>query len=575
MNSELYKKFLRPLTVLSVLLALTLAVPQRANALMPVIDPPNLAQNTWSAVKNTITAISAVTSAVNDTMMMVREYVLEPIAFVTSGNLVRALTAGVIQFVNGKTNGTGASQFVQSLQNNLQKVSDTQANAFLIQFGKRSGSPFAQSIGSSLQNNYYQQTSLAGFFAKNKNTLPQFSTDPEAFLRGDWSKGGVNAFVALATQPENNPYLLHERAQAQMALMIQDKTSERLNQLAWGGGFMSWCGGTADKDQCNAKGKPGTLDKAGACIENKATTPEQVQAISQPMAGDACIKKDGTPGKIQTPGSTIKATLDKVLGTTADKFVQMGNVSSQINSILSNIASVMDTVNFASGIIGTASVNGLTGGLAGSSDSRPDGGSYMDMYAGNTSGFGVTKASIMQNSSEKSGLNGKEFLTNLSEYEGYWNKIKAQADITAEKLATLKARIGASTCVNKGYTLNAAAIERAVANSVTPAFDGFAKASKNILYARAFLRQMQADATSTDPGSQDKYVDEVLRLQDLSPTSREIANAQQDATETKGAVPDIEDSYALDVSEGSLIDRLILIVKNADRLGSVCFLATR
>ena len=189
----------------------------------------------------------------------------------------------------------------------------------------------------------------------------------------------------------------------------------------------------------------------------------------------------------------------------------------------------------------------------------------MDMYAGNTSGFGVTKAYIMQNSSEKSGLNGKEFLTNLSEYEGYWNKIKAQADITAEKLATLKARIGASTCVNKGYTLNAAAIERAVANSVTPAFDGFAKASKNILYARAFLRQMQADATSTDPGSQDKYVDEVLRLQDLSPTSREIANAQQDATETKGAVPDIEDSYALDVSEGSLIDRLILIVKNADR----------
>jgi hypothetical protein len=565
------------LATMLVVPAVAFIQPHKAEATgLPVVDISNLLENTINVVENTISAVSSVTQAASDIMQIIKEYVLEPIAFVTSGNLMKALTAGVIEFVNGKTNGTGASQFVQSLQNNLQKVSDNQATAFLIQFGKHSNSPFAASIGSSLRNNYYQETSLAGFFAKNRNTLPQFSSDPEAFLRGDWSKGGIDAWMALTTQPENNPYLLHARAQEEMALMVQEKTAERLNQLAWGGGFMSWCGGTADKDACNADGNPGTLQASGLCLPNTQKDQQGNNVAATPdQAGDACIKKDGTPGKIQTPGSVIKSTLDKALGVTADKLAQMGNTATQINSILGNIASIMDTVNFASGILGSASVNGMTGGLLGATEDRPDGGTYMDTYRNNTSGFGVSIETVMNGATQSTTLNGQQYLENVSDYEKNWNTIYKQATTTAGVLAQLKLDLGQRICVDKGYTLDALAIDRAVSDSVTPAFEKYAQASTTIVAARSFIKQMLIEASSTEPGARERYLADVQSLANRAPTARDIAYALQQSTETRAATPAIEDSFALDLMDGTMIDRLKLLVTNAVKLRQRCLIPTR
>ncbi len=568
------------IVLIAVLPSTVLVFPQRAHAIVvPVAvteDLPTWAETTITAVKSTISAVANVTSAAATYATYIKDYVLEPIAFITSGNLIRSLTAGVIDFVNGKTNSTGQSQFVQDLQGNLKKLSDNQASAFLVQFGKHNNSPFAASIGSSLRNNYYQDTSLAGFFAKNRNTLPQFSSDPEAFLRGDWSKGGVGAWMALTTRPENNPYLLHQRAQEEMALMIESKTAERLNQLSWGSGFMSWCGGTAEKDACNADGNPGTLQDSGLCLPNTQKDAQGNNVPATPdQAGDPCIKKDGTPGKIQTPGSVIKSTLDKALGLSADKIAQMGNTAAQINQILSNISSVMDTVNFASGILGSASVSGLTGGLAGSSDTRPDGISYMDSYKINMGAFGVTQDTITHDAAGSPTLNGEQYSEGLNDYETYWKKIKAQADKTAANLALLKTDLGNRQCFNKEYTLDATAIDRAVASSVTPVFDAYTTASTTIADGRAFLQQLKANATSSDPAKRDQYVNDLRSLQTRPPTARNVAQAEQESQTTRLAVPTPADSYALDVSDGTVVDRLQLLIQNSDKLRQACFLQRR
>ena len=68
--------------------------------------------------------------------------------------------------------------------------------------------------------------------------------------------------------------------------------------------------------------------------------------------GDPCTKPDGSEGRIQTPGSIIKSYLSKALGSDIDKLAGMGDIAASINGIMSNIGTVMSTVNAATSLFG-------------------------------------------------------------------------------------------------------------------------------------------------------------------------------------------------------------------------------
>ncbi|PIR83026.1 hypothetical protein COU19_02575 [Candidatus Kaiserbacteria bacterium CG10_big_fil_rev_8_21_14_0_10_56_12] len=550
----------------------SLLVPQPARASgLPVFDAAAFTNTSWSALKNTLTAVSTVSSAASNIAMKINQYVLEPLAFVTSGNLIRSITAGVVSFItDGTANGTGKPLFVQDLPGNLQGVGDTQANAFLIQFGKNSHSPFSRAIAASLRANYYQQTSLAGFFAEYRDTLPQYSQNPQAFLRGDWSQGGIGAWMALTTQPENNPYLLHERAQAELALMVYDQTSARLNELAWGGGYLSWCGGTAANNACKTSdGVAGMLAGDGSCTSNASSAPG---ATVSSVAGDSCIKADGTMGSVQTPGSTIKASLDKVLGLASDKVVAMGNASSQINSILGDIAKVMNTVNFASQILGSASVSGATGGLAGSSQPRPSGTSFLNDYQNTPGAFGVTETGVLADAAANPSTNGQQLLDTAKEYETAWGTTRTMAETTAGTLNELIQRLGTRSCKDKGYYLDAAVVQGVLSDVVAPVLAHADAADTAIANARSFVQTLQTEAVATGADAHTQYLRDLQTLQNMSPTTAELAQIQQETLLTDRAVVDPEGSFALSVSDGTLADRLTLITANAKKLESRCYL---
>jgi len=553
--------------------------PPRAHAVMGILDT-NLITDVMTAytvVQSTISAVNNVVTAIATYAGYINTYILEPLAFVTSGNLVKSITASVIGFVNGKSNGTGTSQFIQNLQGHMQSVGDTQANAFFAQFGKNSNSPFAASINSSLRQNYYQQTSLAGFFAANKDTLPQYSKNPRAFLAGDWSQGGAGAWIALTTQPQNNPYMLHQRAQSELSRMVQDKTSARLAELSWGSGFLSWCGGTGAVDACDADGNAGTLSPDGMCLPNQAVGSTDVAVAD--TAGDSCIKKDGTPGTIQTPGSAIKDSLTKALGLTPDKVVAMGNASSQINSILSNIGKIMETINFGSAILGSASINGMTGGLAGASQTRPDGGdSYMDSYENSDGGFGLTPGDITESTSKDPAANGTQFLETVDKYETYWTTIRASADTAAVAVDALILYVSTNSC--SAVTSSDAEAARAKVDAVLTQAD---TASTTVAKARAFVDKLRAEAVSDEPGSGGAYLADLQALQTMHPTASDMADAQQqaffsDRAETDPPVERDGDGRKkngpinLNVvdGEGTIVDRMTLIGANARKLKSNC-----
>ncbi len=576
-----------------------LAAPQQAHAIdAEVVSNTSLTaikttiESTFTAVKSAITAVSSVTSAAANYALMIDKYVLQPAAFVMSGNLLKAITAGVLDFVMGKTNGTGQPQFVTNLRGNLTSVSDAQAIAFFASFGKNSNSPFAAAITSSLRTNYYQQTSLAGFFAQNQCTLSRVSSNVNAFLAGNWSQGGATAWMALTTQPQNNPYLLQERAQTELSVLTASAVSSRLTELAWGQGFLSWCSGGSNSsavgqsctDFANGSDCPGELVCVQSGSSGKGTCQVPTAAQSDAVSQATCVNKDGTPGTIQTPGTTIKSYLDKALGSNIDKLANLGSLASDVNGILGNVATVMNTVNFATQLFGG---NGMGLGSSGSAvSSYAQSGSYLglsqgDVQAnGNAAVQGYTQSanaaansaaaahdtSVSNTSSNASGTSGSgattvtiaTFTAQLAQFESSWNTISGAT--TAASSSTMLLKTSCAAQVSNAQT--------AYTSEVLPVFAQVAQASSTIMAAQAFLAKTQSDLAAGSTNGISAYLTDLQTLQYQPPTSADVAAATRAAQITGGATANPTGS--LSVSGGTLVDQMNLITTNANVLKNAC-----
>lgn len=249
--------------------------------------------STIQLIQQTISAVSQVSTQAAMAALVFDKYVLQPLAFVLSGRLLKLISAGVIAFVIGKANGTGIPQFVADLQVSLQTVSDARSLAFLNAYMRSSRSPYAGSIVSALRKEYFNKTSLAGFWAQNMDTLRRTSPNPLGFLAGNWQLGGVGAWFALTTQIQNNPYTLYLGAQRQLANLIGPgvggATGARLNELAYGQGFASWCGASDEF--------LGTLTTNTAAASNAAAV-DQSANDAYDAAYNEAIARGGNPADI-------------------------------------------------------------------------------------------------------------------------------------------------------------------------------------------------------------------------------------------------------------------------------------
>jgi hypothetical protein len=577
------------LTVALVAPSAFLIAPQKAQAAWPVTVVGDIvgwvqqtitaAKTTFSAIKDELNLISTYTNTAANVAQQINTYVLQPLAFIMSGNLLKLLTASVLDFItNGMNNGTGGPMLVQDINGMMQRVGDIQANAFFLQFGRNSNSPFASSISSALRSNYYQNTSSAGFWAANRNTMSRYSPNPNAFLSGNWSQGGIGAWFALTTQPQNNPYMLYQASQNQLASVVQSAQAARKAVLDWGQGFMSWCG-TPEVDT--------TASNDGT--EMEGTNP-----------GDFCINSDGTPGTIKTPGSTIKATLDKVLGSTQDKLTQMGSVAKEVNGILGQVGNIMGgvgtvigTVQFASSILG-----GSSGGLFGvNQTSGSNTNSRLFQYREAPGFLGTTQSTVVQNAATLT-ASGSDTSSRLDQYESSWNTIRSSANSASTTLDSLAsfceaAAIDAENAIrtdDSGYYGGTSPSSR---DGKTPAFVSASRTQANsartaiathivpvitqanatvpiITTARTMVQRLRSGESATTQEESTAYLADLQALQSMPPSDQDISNAMENAISTMGgsvAIP----GGSLNVSGGSIVGRMTLLGTNAEALKtSVC-----
>lgn len=580
---------------LAILLTITLIAPsafllapQHARAIPVIVTatvslPPEIKtaiESTINVIKSTLIAIHTYTSMVAEVAQYVNTYVLQPLAFAMSGQLMKALTASVLKFVIGQANSTGIPQFVTDVRASMQTVGDSQALAFFTQFGKNSNSPFAMSIASSLRANYLQNTSLAGFWAANMCTLSKSSPNVNKFLAGDWSQGGAAAWFALTTQDQNNPYTLYQKSQGQIGSLVTNAQTTRTQELNWGGGMMSWCGEAPagsvcvanDKGACPSGCVPDDTAETGCSPSGKGVNP-----------GDPCTNSDGSSGVIKTPGSVITATLNKVLGGQQDQIVRLGNVGPEINSILGNIAYVVQTVQFASQLLGGSGSGGLLG-VNKTSASQPTRPISQLSAPGN---MGVTQSGIYKNASTLP-FSGSDMSNRIAQYQSAWDIINAAANTASTSVASLigfctdQQKVAQDTLAGAAPTLFATfmstdsatitAAQSALATEIAPVLAQAVAAYAAIASATAMVQKVQDElntATNDTTTTTSAYTADMQTLQTMPPTDSDVGKTQQDSQSfgTATANPD----GSLSVSADSLVDKMNFISTNATALkASAC-----
>jgi hypothetical protein len=631
-------------TVLAIILTVTIGTsaifftaPQRAHAIWGIgditFDPTNyvanygsMISNGISVVKETLTSMNTYTSMIAQYADNINTYVLQPLAFVLSGNLIKAMTASVVKFVIGQANGTGIPQFVTDLDATMRTVGDSQALAFFTQWGKNSNSPFASSIGSSLRSNYLKNTSLAGFWAANMCTLSQSSRDVNGFLAGDWSKGGATAWFALTTQSQNNPFSLYQIANSQLDTLIFTAKDVRQKDIAAGQGFMSWCGGSettsgavtttpsAKADAYNARQKADAeygdaYDKSAedptnaslrsaaerARVAAETANARYISLISGPSSGvnpgDPCNNADGTSGTIKTPGSVIAATFNKVLGGQQDQVLRLGNVGPQINIMLENIATVLKTVQFASQLLGGSGSGGLLG-VGNASGSSPT--SLLSQFTPTqnangdfTSGYlGATNADIYQNAASSSVTaavtSNSDVATRVNDYQAAWNTITASANTASTSVVTLisfcvEQQLVAKNTLEGGYrylfnsfmntssdTITAA--QTILSTKIKPVFDQAAKIPGIV----AAVVEMDKKVKEALAAGSSTYNADLQKLADMPPTANDVAVAQADAKSplsSSGSSVNSPPSFVFPLSSSiSITDNMKAISANAEAM---------
>ena len=382
--TKLWKKVATSASVLALLV--TFAVPQRAHALFGVgdivIDPTNLIQNT--------------TTALNSAAQYTLEYALDGLAWEVANLAIQSMSKSIVNWINSGFEGSPA--FVTDLRYNLRGVGDAVAARFFEELANQeiATTPFQDKVLDAVRLGYYLRTSPESFYTRHPYTLNQVSPDPDSFLAGNFDQGGWDAWFETIMNPQNNPFGAQELANRTLEDAVAAATGDRLEELSWNRGFLSWRGKCIDGGQQQPPGIDSSLDGAPVDLSNE----------------EECYDYE-----IRTPGSVIMESLNKVEGVPFDRLVSADEFNEIIGALLNQLALE---------ILGGGEDGGGVRGL--SQPSNSGGGSFFDRTEG-TSGNATNIANTFSSSVARQ-------IEQLETFQANWERIRDVAE-------TAEARCGA------------------------------------------------------------------------------------------------------------------------------------
>lgn len=460
--------------VLSVSIGIPGNVPQ-ARAQMIVNDPPATALLTGIAT-------AAGTSAAVDVEQGLITKALNALAWTVAKVAIQSMTKSIVNWINSGFEGSPA--FETDLNSSLRKLGDGVAQGFLTQIinDEAVHSPFIDSLVTKVGAAYYLYSSKDAISAQLRYTLAETSPNPQAFQAGDFSQGGWNAWFSSFQNPANNPYGAQMIASQALANQVSVAANQRVAELAWGKGFLSWKGdcikGNISKDASTLMNEVGATGKAA-----------ETAYVSSLSDAEGCLERE-----TKTPGSVIESAL-------------IANVNSPLHQL-----ELADSINEIVGALAQQLVSKVIGGEGLSGVSKP------------SQGGGRSSLSLATDPSQYSGsVTGVSdgFVSGLSTtkaktetYKAAWQKIKAAA-------LTAKNACGSSSVVT----------------------DTLAKADASLVRADESLTSLasiQARTSSLSSGPEQaaelsSIIQDYLKLPLLGPD--ELSEATRESADTGNSVP--------------------------------------
>ena len=318
---DFYKKYIVTVLIISTLFSGFFFLPaKRADAGWGAADTvievgPNLIEDTYNAVVNT--------------KNWFKDFVLDTIAWIVAKMAIREITDNTVSWINSGFKGNPT--FVTNPGSYFKDLANQASGAFINKLGAEDllcGEFKAEVIGKLKYS--YQAAPMQKFQCTLNDAVNNWSD-----FMNDFSAGGWEGWLAITTQPQNNPYGAYIMGVDEMNAEVNAKVSVGKQELKWGSGFMSLkecADSSADKsDFCQLQCGDAGSDY-DSCVSNCNETDIPEDTICE-----------GTGGQVQntTPGKIIESRLSDVLGQdvrtlgVADEFDEI--ISALINQLLTNL----------------------------------------------------------------------------------------------------------------------------------------------------------------------------------------------------------------------------------------------
>ncbi|MGE5540829.1 MAG: hypothetical protein ACM3TU_00895 [Bacillota bacterium] len=414
---------------LAFLLAFSVS-PFSAHAQMATVEsnPLTLAHYLTTSVKSTVTAANSAISAAAEKSLWAKEFAGDPAVYALGQAAIKSITNSTVRWINSGFQGSPA--YVTDLKSTMLDAADQQAAKFVSELRKQDSinSPFRDKLAKNLLAAYYLSTSKDGFFLMNPYTLNQVSSDDRAFLKGDFTKGGFQAWFSATLNQQNNPLTASDLAQDQLDSQLSALASQIHEELGWGNGILSW----------------------RKCDDPPASTSGSVNLTPS----KTCFSSH-----IETPGTVIAGQLNHALGLGTDSLVSADEIDEVVGALMGQL---MNHVLGSDGLGGLSRPSGVSGGRAYFQQSDPAVNSTVPATSGSnstgTTGSGTASGTtsvvtsflqILQNQSQQ-----------LQTYMDNWQKINTAA--TAAKSA-----LTASTCVPDAQTIITTDVQPVITQAAT------------------------------------------------------------------------------------------------------------
>lgn len=263
-------------------------------------------------------------------MNYLKNFTLDKLASIAAKQILHQMTVSTVNWINGGFNGSPA--FLTNPEGFFLDVADQMTGEFIAGNGALQGlcSPWSVDIRLTLALN--QSYSGRGYGnGRYYCTLDRIIGNAEnasinGFIGGDFRQGGWPAFLAMTTDPRNNPYGSYLQAQSDLYQQIADKKAEVNSDLDRGSGFLSY-------KSCAGVQVSGPL---GMQVEQKCST--------------------------QTPGSVLVGTLLPHLNSGTVQLELANDINSVVNALVSQLLNQMLSKGLRSLSSGGSGVNGYTRG---------------------------------------------------------------------------------------------------------------------------------------------------------------------------------------------------------------------